>query len=601
MSTRAARAAPPAARGSAISRRLPGAALTAGAAAALALLAAVVAFLLAGVASGPVDLGELLGSAVWDPSSGRFGGAAMIWGSIAVALLALGFAAPLGWALAVAVNEIAPARLRGALRSAAELLAVVPSIVYGLVGITYIRPLTSGVTGQPGGDSLLAAAIVLGVMVLPTTVAVSIDALSRVSGELRESASALGLTRIEAIRAAVLPAARRGMAAAALLGLARALGETVAVFLLIGRADGRLPSPGEILDSLGQPGQTITTKLNGPEAVLAGTSGAHWASLCALGLLLLAAIAALTLAGLRRRARAERSTRRPPRLHGARSARRLRDRLARRTLLALLVLPPALFASIVLVVLARGAGAGLDPSFWIEPAIGAAGGGIRDQLLGTLLLVGAAGLLAAPIGLGLGVVMVEYATPRLGDWLRACAVTLAGVPSILLGLAGYALLSTALGWSKSWLAGAIVLSAIAVPVIAISVASALESLPAGRREAASALGLRRDQLVRSIVLPHARPALVTGLLLGLARAAGETAPLLFTATVFSGADALPQGIVEEPVVALPTHIFTLAQDAADPAALQAAWGSALALLVVAGLLLLAAAPLRRRIEARSGA
>ncbi len=145
------------------------------------------------------------------------------------------------------------------------------------------------------------------------------------------------------------------------------------------------------------------------------------------------------------------------------------------------------------------------------------------------------------------------------------------------------------------------LSAIAVPVIAISVATALESLPAERREAASALGLRRDQLVRSIVLPHTRPALATGLLLGLARAAGETAPLLFTATVFAGADALPTGIVDEPVVALPTHIFTLAQDAADPAALQAAWGSALALLLVAALLLLAAAPVRRRLATRGGA
>jgi len=578
---------------------MPRAVLTAGAAAALALLVAVAAFLAAGVASGPVDLGELLGSSVWDPPSGRFGAAAMIWGTAAVALLALSFAAPVGWALAVAVNELAPARLRGALRSGAELLAVVPSIVYGLVGIAYIRPLTSGITGQPGGDSLLAAAIVLGVMVLPTTVAISIDALSRVPGELRESASALGLTRLECIRAAVMPAARRGMGAAAVLGLARALGETVAVFLLIGRADGRLPSPGSILSSLGQPGQTITTKLNGPEVVLAGTSGAHWAALCALGLLLLAAVAVLTLVGLRRRPRGLTARSRALRRRGARSHRALRDRLARGALLALLALPPALFASIVLVVVARGAGAAVDPLFWIEPAIGAAGGGIRDQLLGTLLLVGAAGLLAAPIGLGLGVVMVEYASPRLGAWLRSCTVTLAGIPSILLGLAGYALLSTALGWNKSWLAGAIVLSAIAVPVIAISVASALESLPEERREAARALGLRRDQLVRSIVLPHARPALATGLLLGLARAAGETAPLLFTATVFAGADALPAGIVDEPVVSLPTHIFTLAQDAADPAALQAAWGSALALLAVAALLLLAAAPLRRRLAIRS--
>ena len=580
--------------GSAISRRLPRTLLVGGAAGALAMLAAVVGFLLIGVASGPVDLGVLLGSAVWDPASGRFGAAAMIWGSAAVALLALALAAPLGWSLAVAVHEVAPPRLRTALRTAAELLAVVPSIVYGLVGIAYVRPLTAWLTGEPGGDSLLAAAIVLGVMVLPTTIAVSIDALARVPAEMREAASTLGLTRLEVIGSAVLPAARRGLGAAALLGLARALGETVAVFLLIGRADGRLPSAGELLSSIGQPGQTITTKLNGPEVVLAGTSGAHWAALCALGLLLLFVVAALTVVGLRFRAPGAHA-RRMRRLRCARKSRSRRDRLARRTLLTLLAAPPALFAAIVLVVLSRGAGAAADPRFWLQPAIGAAGGGIRDQLLGTLLLVGCAGLLAAPVGLGLGVAMVEYASPRMGAWLRCAAVTLAGVPSILLGLAGYALLSTALGWNKSWLAGVIVLAAVAVPVVAISVATALEGLPPERREAASALGLRRDQLVRSVVLTHARPALATGLLLGLARAAGETAPLLFTATVFSGADALPAGIVDEPVVALPTYIFTLAQDAADPAALQAAWGSALALLVVAAALLIAAAPLRRRL------
>lgn len=584
---------PTASRADEISPRLLPVALGAGAVGAALMLASVAAFLIAGARSGPVDLGELLTSATWDPAGGRFGAAAMIFGTAVVAAVALALAAPLGWALAIGASEVAPSRWRTALRTAAELLAVVPSIVYGLVGIVYIRPLVSGLTGQPGGDSLVAAALVLAVMVLPTILAVSIDALARVPAAARETAAALGLTPMEVIGAAVLPAARRGLGAAALLGLARALGETVAVFLLVGRADGRLPAPPELLDALGQPGQTITTKLNGPEVVLAGTSGPHWAALCSLGLLLLAVVGALTVIGTRHSRRAG-----PTRTRrigaGARRARALRDRLGRRALLGLLAVPPMLFAAVVAVVVARGAGAATDVGFWLEPARGASAGGIRDQLLGTLLLVGTAGVVAAPLGLGLGVVTAEYATPRLRRWLRTGAVTLAGVPSILLGLAGYTLLSQALGLGKSWVTGAVVLAAVAVPVVAISVASAVEELPAERREAAHALGLRPDQLVRSVVLPHTRPALATGLLLGLARAAGETAPLLFTATVFAGADALPLGIVDEPVVALPTHIFTLAQDAADPAALRAAWGSALALLGVAAALLVAAAPLRRR-------
>ena len=246
-----------------------------------------------------------------------------------------------------------------------------------------------------------------------------------------------------------------------------------------------------------------------------------------------------------------------------------------------------------MVVVSKGAAA-LDPRFWWQPATGASGGGIRDQVAGTLVLVAAAGLLAAPVGLALGLVLAEYAGPRLSRWLRTFTLTLGGVPSIVLGLWAYWLFSTRLSWGRSWLAGAIALAVVVVPPVAIAVAAAVTALAPERREVALASGLRHNQLVRSVLVPQAVPGLVTGLLLGLARAAGETAPLLFTAAVFSGAPTFPQGVVQSPVSALPTHIFTLAQDAADPAAVDAAWGAALALVVVAGLLVLAAVPARRR-------
>ncbi|MGH9164020.1 MAG: PstC family ABC transporter permease, partial [Acidimicrobiales bacterium] len=271
------------------------------AALAAAALVAIVVFILAGLASGPVHWGVLLSSSVWDPASGQFGAAAMIFGTAVVAVVALALAAPVGWAAALAINELAPPRWRRSLRAGAELLAVVPSIVYGLIGIAFLRPFVARLAHVPGGDSLLAAGLVLAVMVLPTIVAVSTDALAGVPDDLRQAAAACGLKSSEVIRAAVLPAARRGMGAAALLAMARALGETIAVFLVVGRADGRmLRGVGDLWSRLVRPGQTLTTKLNGPESVLAGTSGAHWAALCALGLLLLASVAAITLAGLGR-------------------------------------------------------------------------------------------------------------------------------------------------------------------------------------------------------------------------------------------------------------------------------------------------------------
>ncbi|MGH3822146.1 MAG: PstC family ABC transporter permease [Pseudonocardiaceae bacterium] len=196
-----------------------------------------------------------------------------------------------------------------------ELLAAIPSIVYGLIGIAVLRPVVSTVFGTPGGEGLLTAGLVLAVMVLPTVVAVSIDALSAVAPQTREAAAAVGLTRSEVIYSAVLPEARPGMRAAVLLGLARALGETIAVFLVIGRADGRLPAPVDALAALVHPGQTLTTKLGGPEPVLAGALGAHRAALSALGLLLLVLVAVITLAGFHRSKPASRSRRlhtRPP-------------------------------------------------------------------------------------------------------------------------------------------------------------------------------------------------------------------------------------------------------------------------------------------------
>ena len=587
----------------------------------------VVGFLVVGVRSGPVSWVQLITSPVWDPPSGQFGATAMIWGTAVVAAMALALAAPVGWAAAVTIHEVAPARWRRRLRTGCELLAVVPSIVYGLLGVAFLRPLVSNLAGVPGGDSLLAAGLVLAVMVLPTVVAVSVDALAGVSVATREAAAACGLTRIEVIRSAVVPEARRGMGAGALLGLARALGETIAVYLVVGRADGLVPSSvADTVTRVVHPGQTLTTKLNGPETVLAGTSGSHWAALCALGLLLLAVVAAVTIVGQRhtrhrhtrhrhtrhRHTRHRHSGVHSPRipgamysrvvgggLRGARRGRSARDAIGRVALAGVLVVPLALVVAITVVALTKGSVA-LHPGFWSTTAFGASGGGIRGQLAGTVLLVGFAGLLAAPVGLALGLLIAEYAGPRAARRLQTLTLTLGGVPSILLGLWGYWLFSSRLGWGKSWLAGAVTLAVIAVAPVALAVAATIAALPGDRREAALAVGLRRDQVVRSVLVPHAIPGLATGLLLGLARAAGETAPLLFTATVFSGAPTLPEGIRHAPVTSLPTHIFTLAQDAADPAALRTAWGAALVLMAVAGLLVLLAVPVRRRVEARTG-
>jgi phosphate transport system permease protein len=272
-----------------------------------------------------------------------------------------------------------------------------------------------------------------------------------------------------------------------------------------------------------------------------------------------------------------------------------RDRVAHLLLRASVAAPALLVLAVFLPVVTRGSKA-WSPAFWLSVAEGATGGGVRGQVVGTLLLVAVAGIIAAPAGLALGLVTAEYASPKASRRLRTATVTLAGVPSIVLGLAGYWLFAGQLGWGKSWLAGGIVLAVIAIPPVAVAVVGCLDALPTERREAACALGLSKGQVARDLLIPHVRPGIVTGTLLGLARAAGETAPLLFTATVFAGAPELPGGIVNAPVAALPSHVFNLIQDAADPAAVAQAWGAATVLLVIAATLLVAAGLTRRRYQ-----
>ena len=170
-----------------------------------------------------------------------------------------------------------------------------------------------------------------------------------------------------------------------------------------------------------------------------------------------------------------------------------------------------------------------------------------------------------------------------------------GVPSILFGILGLIVFVKFLGWGKSWLSGGLLLGLMILPTVTVSLIERIKALPPAYVEAAVGLGLSRSQVVWSIVLPQSVGGLVTGLLLGLARAAGETAPIMFTATVFAGV-TLPAGVRESPVLSLPYHIFILAQDSFDPAAAARVWGAAAVLLGVVFLLSAAALPVRLRVH-----
>ncbi len=255
-----------------------------------------------------------------------------------------------------------------------------------------------------------------------------------------------------------------------------------------------------------------------------------------------------------------------------------------------------ILVGLVFVVAKRGAPA-LGWSFFTEQIrlVGAAGG-IFWNLIGTVILLAAAFILCAPMAIGLA--LVERVWLR-GDTarraMRTVLYTLNGLPSILFGLFGFIVFVQWCGWGKSWLAGGIVLALSMLPTVTISLVERLKAIPAKYVEAAAALGLSRAQIVWAVLLPQAWGGLITGSLIGLARAAGETAPIMFTATIFAGA-SWPHGIKDSPVLTLPYHIFVLAQDSFDPAVGAKLWGAALVLLGLVFLLSLIALPSRLKIH-----
>jgi phosphate ABC transporter permease protein PstC len=269
---------------------------------ALAALLAIAGFLVA--ESLPLWAGRgarALADTQWSAPHERYGALSMVFGTLAVAAIAMLLAGPLGVLGAVHLSELLPARARPACKVIVDLLAGVPSVVYGLIGIALVRGPVEAL-GLASGDSLLTAGLVLAVMILPTVLSLSDEALRAVGRPYRDACRALGLTDAETVLHGVLGPALPGVVAALLLALGRALGETVAVFLLVGRADGRFPaslSPASVLAALRAPGQTLTSKLGGPEPFLAHADPVHWAAICSLGLVLFAVTSALTLAGQR--------------------------------------------------------------------------------------------------------------------------------------------------------------------------------------------------------------------------------------------------------------------------------------------------------------
>jgi len=559
----------------------------------------------------------------WAPGSvvPGYGIFTLIIGTLLVTLGAMVFAVPLSIGCAIYISELASSRIKSVLKPATELLAGIPSVVYGFFGLVVLSTFIRSTFNIPSGQTWLAGSVLLGIMALPTIISVSEDAISCVPKEYREGSLAVGATRWQTISRVTVPAALSGIAAAIILGIGRAIGETMAVLMVTGNT-AIIPDP---IWNVLSPIRTLTGTL-GIEMGDVAVGSDHYHALFGVAVVLLIITLLVNLMAVRilsylRGGRTSQPAQKP--LLSSSIKVRLfsgirilasagflvlllvaglwwvavavvlgvfawyygRNRLSQKHIekiaFALVIATAVLVIAILAIILENIIVNGLPAISWEfltqPPTNLGRGGGIFPAIVGTLYLVTGAILIALPLGVGAAIYLVEYTREgRITRLIRSGVDLLNGTPSIVFGLFTFSFLVLYLNLGVCLLAGQITLALMVLPTMIRTTEESLKGVPHGFREGSLALGATQWQTIRNVVLPPAIPGIVTGSILSIGRAAGETAPIMFTAVVFSQR-FLPTSVFQ-PVMALPYHLFILSTTV--PGSTTNRYGTALVLLFV---------------------
>ncbi len=570
-----------------------------------------------------IGLGEFFGL-TWAPTEGRYGILALLAGSGIVTVGSLAIGVPLAVGCAVFLTEIAGKRFAGIVSTAVDLLAGVPSVVYGFFGLVILRPLVAGLTGGLGFGALTVW-LVLAIMIVPTITTLTMDALRSIPMGIREASFAMGATRWQTIYKVVLPAAKMGIVNAVVLGMGRAIGETMAVLMVVGNAP---VIPGGIASPL----STITSQI---ALDMGYSSGLHRSALFGMGVVLF--IISASLVGI---VRAVSSARESGRGHSRRRRAKAADRAVvaggvnfdhaeapaehapAQTLTADDVTPVTgavtearegsrarikrllaegakgggnknrtndlmlgvfraagiVTAAVLVVIIAFVAVNGLpvmslDFIFGWPEGVNAEGG-IFPTIVSTLYVTALAMLICTPIAVLAAVYLAEYAKQgRLVTFIRYAADTLSSVPSIVMGLFGYAMFVEAMGFGLSMLSAALALALMMMPIVMRTTEEAIRAVPRYIRWGAYGLGATKWQVVSKIVLPSAFPRIATGIVLAIGRAIGETAVVLYTMGQAINLPLTPLDSGRPMTI----HLYQLANEGIN---MQAAYGTALLLMLM---------------------
>ena len=517
-----------------------------------------------------------------------FGMAAFMWGTAATVSFALLFSVPLALGSAIYLSEYAPSRLRRGIKPVMEILAGIPSVVYGLWGgltlgpmlSTTLYPFISSTLGSVipfffAGSaytplSLFTASIILSIMIFPIIMSLSYDALNTVPSELKHASLATGASKWQTVRRVTMVKARSGIMAAVVLAMGRAVGETMAVLMIMGSTP---KIPGSIFGD----GGTMTS-------VLASNFGInyfddvsrHGLFTVAFVLFLIVFIINTVFLSITREHGSDRTNpliRRFKavkrlvigRLAGeaetkdirsqfrssARSA--LLDKLVKWALYACTAVILVIVAYIIGDVIIRG-GSSLKLSYLLETEswVTTGGGGFLNAIAGSLILVAIAIGIAASISVMSAIYVNEYSNKK-SPIVRMTAFatsTLAATPSIIYGIFGLTLFVVYFKFGFSLLSGALTLALMATPLIFTSALEGLKAVPDTFREASCALGVSKWATIKNVILPVSFSSVTSGIIIATGRIIGDTAAVMLTAgyatwvvdSLFGPAASLPNMI-----------------------------------------------------------
>ena len=464
---------------------------------------------------------------MWDPTENQFGIFPMIVGTLQVSLGAVCIGGVLGFFTAVFIAKFCPPRIRNIVDQLIKLLAGIPSIVYGFFGMLVIVPALKSISPNGIGEGVLACSIILGIMILPTIVSLSKTGLDAVPKEYFEGAIAMGATKEQAVFRVVVPAAKSSIITSIVLGLGRAVGETMAVIMVAGN------SP-YIASGLFGYMRTLTINVM---LEMGYSEGLHRQALIATSFILLVLVLLINamLNLLKNVLAKERKSQRKLTINENRvTALPLHHRAGIGAkickICGIVSAVVSVFALLYITgfILIKGI-----PYIDMNMLFGKSGNRqvtLAPAFVVTGVLIVISLLIALPLGIFAAIYLVEYAKKgsKFVKVIRIFTETLSGIPSIVFGLFGMIVFCESLHLGYCVLAGALTLAIIIFPTIIRSTEEALMSVPDGYREGSLALGANKVRTIFKVVIPSALPGILAAVVLSIGRIVGESAALIYT-------------------------------------------------------------------------